>query len=113
MHETSVCQGIIDIVWAAQKTNGFAKVRRLRIEIGALSCVDPQALRRAFVPVAAGTPAEDATLEIDEPPGQAWCINCQKTVSLPERGQPCPDCGGYRLMVQGGDEMRVKDMEVV
>lgn len=113
MHETSVCQGIIDIVAAAQKRHGFARVTRLRLEIGTLSTVDPHALRQAFAPVAAGTVAEGAILEIDEPAGQAWCMTCGKSVTLVSRGLPCPDCSGWQLMVQSGEEMRVKDMEVV
>lgn len=113
MHEMALCQGIVDIVCAAQAQHGFARARRIRIEIGALAAVDPEALRTSFLPVAAGTPAEGATLDIDEPAGAAWCLDCQRTVALAHFGQPCPDCGGARLMVQSGDAMRVKDMEVI
>lgn len=113
MHEISLCQGIVDIVRSAQAKHGFSYARRIRIEIGALSCIDPVALRFSFVPAAAGTPAEGAELLIDEPSGTAWCMDCQKAITLSERGTPCPTCGGYKLMIQSGDEMRVKDMEVV
>lgn len=113
MHETALSQSIIDIVAAAQKRHGFSRIARLRLEIGTLSAVDPHALRQAFVVAAIGTAAEDAVLEIDEPAGQAWCMTCSKSVMLARRGDACPDCGGWQLMVQSGDEMRVKDMEVV
>jgi hydrogenase nickel incorporation protein HypA/HybF len=36
-----------------------------------------------------------------------------KTVSIVERLDPCPLCGGGMLIPNGGDEMRIKDMEVV
>jgi hydrogenase nickel incorporation protein HypA/HybF len=34
-------------------------------------------------------------------------------VAISARGAPCPRCGGVKLLVQGGDEMRLKEMEVV
>lgn len=113
MHEISLCQGIVDIVRNAQIKHGFSYARRIRIEIGALSCVDPEALRFGFIPASAGTPAEGAELLIEEPPGTAWCIDCATSVTLSKRGDPCPFCGNFKLMIQGGDEMRVKDMEVI
>ena len=41
--------------------------------------------------------AEGATLEVDEPEGQAWCMRCSTTVVLASLGEPCPDCQGTRL----------------
>jgi hydrogenase nickel incorporation protein HypA/HybF len=34
-------------------------------------------------------------------------------VEIAARGAPCPRCDGAKLLVQGGDEMRLKEMEVV
>lgn len=113
MHETAICQGIVDIICNAQKEHGFRRASRIRVEIGALSAVDPDALRTSFLPVSAGTPAEGATLEIEEPPGKAWCMDCSMAVTLSRRADPCPNCGRYHLVVQSGDEMRVMDMEVL
>ena len=31
---------------------------------------------------------------------------------IADRLDPCPLCGGGKLMPQGGDEMRIKDLEV-
>jgi hydrogenase nickel incorporation protein HypA/HybF len=62
--------------------------------------------------VARDTIAEGAVLEIDQPPGQAFCMGCSTTVTIPARGEPCPACGSHQLMVVGGDEMRVDELEV-
>ena len=32
--------------------------------------------------------------------------------AIAARGAPCPTCGGDKLLVVGGDEMRLKEMEV-
>jgi hydrogenase nickel incorporation protein HypA/HybF len=34
-------------------------------------------------------------------------------VEIAERLDPCPRCGGGRLVPVAGDEMRIKDMEVI
>jgi hydrogenase nickel incorporation protein HypA/HybF len=57
--------------------------------------------------------AEGATLDIREPPGTAYCLDCETSVTISARGTPCPRCDGAKLLVQGGDEMRLKEMEVV
>ena len=45
--------------------------------------------------------------------GRAMCYDCVAEVEIAERLSPCPLCGGGRLMPVGGDEMRIKDMEVI
>ena len=45
-------------------------------------------------------------------PGRALCYDCMTTVDIAERLDPCPLCGGGKLIPNGGDEMRIKDMEV-
>ena len=47
------------------------------------------------------------------PKGTAYCLDCETSVAIAARGAPCPRCGGAKLLVQGGDEMRLKEMEVV
>ena len=71
------------------------------------------ALRFAVDAAARGGVAEGATLEIREPAGTAYCLDCETSVTIAARGASCPRCDGVRLLVQGGDEMRLKEMEVV
>ena len=49
----------------------------------------------------------NAVLEIERPKGEAWCLDCCRTVPMARYGDPCPICGGYRLTATGGTEMRV------
>jgi len=44
--------------------------------------------------------------------GEGWCAECSKPVQLRERFGLCPECGGARVEITGGNEMRVKDLEV-
>ncbi len=51
--------------------------------------------------------------EIIDVPGAAWCMRCCDSVAIDRRGEPCPRCGSHQLQVSSGDQMRVKELEVV
>lgn len=112
MHELSLAAGILRVVEEAAGREGFARVGRLTLEVGALAGVEVAALRFALEVIAPGTVLEGADVVIDEPPGRAWCLDCAQTVALPRRGEPCPRCGGYRLQATGGTELRVVELIV-
>lgn len=112
MHETALCKGIVEAVKEQAAAHGFARATVVRLSIGALSHVEPEALVFAFDAAAAGTLAEGARLEIERPPGQAFCIHCEVQVNIAQRFDPCPQCGGHDLVVTGGEEMRIKELEV-
>ncbi|MCE8471606.1 hydrogenase maturation nickel metallochaperone HypA, partial [Rhodovulum sulfidophilum] len=75
--------------------------------------VEKPALEFAFDVVMRGSPAEGARLEMIDLPGRAMCYDCAEEVEIENRLDPCPRCGGGKLMPVAGDEMRIKDMEVV
>ena len=112
MHEMALCEGVLQILVANAKSQGYQQVKRVWLEIGGLSGVEPEAMRFGFDVVTKGTLADRARLEIIEVPGEAWCMQCSKTVPVEQRFDACPDCGSYQLHVTGGDQMRVKELEV-
>ena len=112
MHEASLAGGVLQLVEDSARREGFARVKALRLEAGQLSGVEPRALRFALEALAPGTLLADAHIEIDEPPGQAWCLTCCTTVAIAQRGDGCPLCGGYQVQPTGGTELRVVDMMV-
>lgn len=108
----SLTQGVLDIIQSAARRDGFKHVRAVWLEIGKLATVEPQALRFCFDVVARGTCAEGARLEIITTSGQAWCLKCSSAIAVDNPAEGCPTCGSYQLQVTGGDEMRVKELEV-
>jgi len=112
MHEMSIAAGLLELIERQRAQHGFDTVRRVVVSIGALSHVEPQALEFGFGIAARGTCAEHAHFQIDLVPAQVWCMSCSATVSVARRGDACPTCGGYQLIVQGGDEMKLKELEV-
>lgn len=112
MHEMALAEGIRQIVLDQARSHGFTAVRVLRLEIGRFAGVEKAALAFCFDVVMRGSPAEGAKLEMIDLPGLAMCYDCMKEVQINDRLDPCPICGGGRLVPVAGDEMRIKDMEV-
>jgi hydrogenase nickel incorporation protein HypA/HybF len=112
MHELTICESLFKLVHQQQTTRHFARVLRVRLEIGHFSCLDPEALRYAFEVLSRETFLEGAILEIDQPPGRVLCLDCGAGVETETRVSDCPSCGGNRLRPTGGDQMRFIEMEV-
>ena len=99
MHELSIAEGIIEIVERTANANHVRHVKTVRVSIGELAGVDIPSLEFAWQSVRKGGVAQNAELEIERPRGEAWCLQCQKTIPLHRYGDPCPDCGGRGYVV--------------
>ena len=112
MHEMALCESLIGVIEDQAGVHDYQKVKTVFLEVGALACVEPEALRFSFDLVTRGTLAEGAALEIIETKPEAWCFTCGHAVPVRQRFDPCPDCGSYQLQLSGGDELRIKELEV-
>ncbi len=112
MHEMSICESIVNVIEEQAAAQGFGRVRRVRLEIGPLAGVETEALRFSFDVVTRGSLAEGAALEIIETPVTGWCMPCGQPVAVRERFDACPECGSYQVQITGGEELRIKDLEV-
>ncbi|MDO2948327.1 hydrogenase maturation nickel metallochaperone HypA [Aeromonas simiae] len=112
MHEMSLAMSTIDLVVETATRQGFSKVTGVWLEVGRLSCVEADTIAFCFEAAARATPAEGARLHIEHKGAEAWCYECHLTVTLEQRGQSCPQCGGFQLRVAQGDSLRVTNIEV-
>jgi hydrogenase nickel incorporation protein HypA/HybF len=108
MHELSITQSVVDAV--VEHFDG-ARIRGVRLEIGRLSGVLPDAVRFCFDLAAAGTALEGARLEIDEPAGRVRCRECTRECEL-EDAIPLCRCGSARVEVLSGADLRIVSVEV-
>jgi hydrogenase nickel incorporation protein HypA/HybF len=113
MHEMSLCLSMIDLVAARLRAEGAERVLRISVEVGALGHVDPEALAFCFDSAVRGSPAEGARLDLRCVPGRAYCFDCGSGVTLLQRGDGCPGCGGHALRIDDGEQLRVTEMEVI
>lgn len=112
MHEMAISESILGILREEASRQHYARVKRVRLEIGPFAGIETEALRFSFDVVTKGTLAEDAVLEIIETKAEAWCLPCERTVPIKQLFDACPACGSHQLQVTGGEEMRIKDLEV-
>ena len=73
MHELAITQSVVD---AVIERTGSAPVAGVRLRVGRLAGVVPDALRFCFELVTAGTPLEGAALEFEQPEGRGRCRTC-------------------------------------
>lgn len=112
MHEMSLCEGVLKVLEDQARVQQFERVKTVWLEIGKLSSVEIESMRFSFDLVMKGSLADGAQLKIIELPGQAWCMQCMKTVVIKQRFDACHDCGSHQLQITGGEEMRIKELEV-
>lgn len=109
MHEMSITQGIIEI---CEKHAGGRRVLAIDVEIGELSSVVPDAVLFCFEACSQGTLLEGARITISRPPGMGLCMDCGSETTLTAMFGACQKCGGFRVSIISGEEMRVKEIEV-
>jgi hydrogenase nickel incorporation protein HypA/HybF len=109
MHELSIAESIVDSV--LQRT-GDRQVHVVRVRVGRLTAVVPDALQFCFELAAAGTPLEGARLDVDETEALVHCRTCEKDVAVADLILLCA-CGSADVDVVSGRELQVASVEVV
>ena len=108
MHELSITRSVVAIVTEAAHGR---RVRRVSLEIGALSAIVPDSVRFCFDVVAAGTPLEGAELAIRTVPAAARCRACGTRFEATSPIAICA-CGSREVTLSGGEELKVLSIEV-
>jgi hydrogenase nickel incorporation protein HypA/HybF len=109
MHELALMN---EVVAAVSERCAESRVSRVRLEVGRLSGALPDALRFCFDVCAQGTLLEGARLDIDEVPARARCRACGASMEWNDPLASCA-CGSLALDVIGGQELRIRSVEVV
>jgi hydrogenase nickel incorporation protein HypA/HybF len=112
MHEMSLAESVVQIAEDTARLNGGTRISLVLLEIGQLAGVEIEALRFCFDAASRESLAAGASLVIEQPEGRAWCMPCGETVSLASLAQPCPRCGSHQLQVTGGNELKVREIEI-
>ncbi len=112
MHELSIAESILSIVEDYAQRNDVSRVLSVRLRIGEMSGVVPDALAFCFEICAKRTIAEGASLEIERVPLSARCRACNATFNVEGYCFLCPDCGSTEVEIISGRELQVTEMEV-
>jgi hydrogenase nickel incorporation protein HypA/HybF len=113
MHEMSLVGSMLDIIEEYAAQHGFAKVNGLKLSFGALSCIEPSALKMSFEVLSKDTRAQGASLSYTIHPIMVHCLACSRDLEVGEYPSSCPDCKGDEVALVGGfEELRLEEMDV-
>lgn len=112
MHEVALAESIVELVTNQSRAHGVQRVTVVHVVVGALASVMPEALSFGFGAASRGSVADGARLEIHEVPGVGNCLDCGKNFEARSRLECCPGCASGRVLLSGGDELRVSELEV-
>ncbi|MEU3778233.1 hydrogenase maturation nickel metallochaperone HypA [Streptomyces sp. NPDC032472] len=93
MHEMSIAMAVVGQVEEAAEAAGASAVTSVRLQVGELAGVVPDALAFCFELACAGTLLEGAALETETVPARAHCRSCRHdwAAGMPPR-LACPRC---------------------
>jgi hydrogenase nickel incorporation protein HypA/HybF len=112
MHEVSLVESIVAMIEDERRKQDFGRVRIIRLHVGALGCVEPDALKFCFEAVVRGTIADGAVLDLETIAGVGFCVGCGRSVPMVERFDACPLCGYGTLQIIAGRDLRLAELEV-
>lgn len=109
MHELSVAHAVVSTVVDALPTPA-PRVLQVRLRIGELSGIVPQALEFAYDVAVQGTPLADAVLVIERSPIVIACPTCGEQTLPDAHDFRCPTCDVPCGEVVGGKELEILDI---
>ena len=112
MHELSIAQSVLGIIEQESAPYKNARVISVKLRIGRLSGIVPDALRFAFEVITKGGIAEGASLIIEEVPIAIKCHECNKVFNSEDPFMICPQCEGFDVEMISGREMEVRELEI-
>jgi hydrogenase nickel incorporation protein HypA/HybF len=103
----------MEAVLAQAREHKATQVHRIVLRVGALSGVEPDALRLAFETSIKGTPAADADLDLETVPARGRCTDCDLEFDVQSDFIfTCPKCGRISGELVQGRELELARIEM-
>lgn len=114
MHELGIVMQVIDQVEKVAAQNEVTQVRKLNMEVGEVSSVVPKLFADCFGWAKKKTKyMRETQLEMIILEGISYCQDCKQTYQTTAYAKKCPHCGGFHTYLVTGNEINIKDIEVV
>ena len=110
MHEAAIVQELIAL--AAERRPPGTRVLEVRVVVGLLTGVSPDAMRFYFDALKDEALGPQATLEARLEPLRAACSACGKRFVFDDARWDCPDCGETAFAFENGDELDLTGLVV-
>lgn len=114
MHELGVVFHIIDSLEKVAIENELEKIRSVTVEVGEVSTVIPHYLTDCWKWAVQKKPLMiDCEMKIDILKAVTWCDGCQREYETVAHGKICPYCGSENTWLLRGNELNIKEIEVI
>ena len=113
MHELSLVTSIVETVAETMTAYPGARVKEVRLRVGALASVIPESLEFCYGIASDGTPLEGSKLVVNLLPVVVHCEPCGLDSELAGvQSFRCPQCGELCLEIRQGRELEIDDIEI-
>jgi hydrogenase nickel incorporation protein HypA/HybF len=113
MHELSIAAGIVDAVTETAASYPGARVREVRLRVGALASVIEDSLQFCWGITIEGTPLEGAKLIVTPVPVVVHCHACGREGALESlQSFRCPHCCEPASDLRQGRELEIESIEI-
>jgi len=110
MHELSICSAIAS---TAEKHADGRTVSQVKVRIGHLRQVVPDALQFSWEVVSSTTDLKDAELVIEQVPAVVECLECGARTTLDVPILACGACEAFDVKLLSGEELLVVSIDLV
>jgi hydrogenase nickel incorporation protein HypA/HybF len=111
VHELAIAESLMEIVLEEGRRHNLQEVTLIRLQIGAMAAVVPEALTFSFEMVRQNTIASGAVLEIETLPVVARCSVCEMDFEVENQVFLCTRCGQPTLELISGRELSLVNLE--
>lgn len=112
MHEMSIIEGVLGVVYEQLHRHPGARVLSVTIQVGQLRQIEPEMLEFCYSAAVIGTALDGSRLLIKSVPAMARCEHCRADFPVQETWFECPTCheAGARLLT--GNELDLIGIEL-
>lgn len=108
----SIAQSLVDIIQEEMVKNNATVLKSVKLNIGKLSAIVPEALSFCFEVIVSGTNMEGADLMMEMIPLKGVCSDCERTFEIEEYAFSCPYCDSPNIKTIAGQDLSIVEMEV-
>ena len=113
MHEAGIIESMLAIAGRKARGNGSARINMIRLRVGSLRGVEPEALQHAFSILCKETvESKEARLEVEQVAAVFHCSGCNREFETESMFGECPDCGVLSAEIRRGMELEIVLLEV-
>ena len=112
MHEMSIAQSVVEIIREEMQKCNATVLKSVRLNIGKMSAIVPEAFSFCFQVITDGTEIEGARLIMDVIPLRGYCHRCENEFEIVDYAFACPSCGDTGIDTIAGRELSIVEMEV-